>query len=259
MALAFVSSTISAATAVATALPVPYPTSITIGNPLVLLVGVKQYDSVIATPAGWIALGEITNGTTATGTDVGSVKMAAFGREAVGGETGNLTVAISGAAVSSAYGSIYRYTKATNMSAQFALATGTDASVGTSWSVTFSSNPGITTGDHLVLGGVQPTDAANTWSASALAATSATIAGMAAAGNQNPRITTGNDLGGNTNHCNCTAGTASAAPVWTATQTLATNNAGSAVIVRIREIPKPAARSPFVIGAQANRKASQWR
>ena len=258
MALAFVSSTISATLASATALPVPYPASIVNGNPLVLLVGTKQYDSVIATPAGWIALGEVTNGTTATGTDTGSVKMAAFAREAVGGETGNLTVTISGAAVSSSYGSIYRYTKAANQSAVFALATGTDAAAGTSWSVTYGSDPGITSGDHLVLGGVWSTDAADTISASALAATSATIAGIVAAGDQNPRITTGNDLGGNTNHCNCTAGTAAAAPVWTATHTLATNNAGSAVIVRIREVPKPSARSGLIVQSRANRRASRW-
>lgn len=256
MALAFVSSTISAATASATALPVPYPASITIGNPLVLLVGTKAFSATITTPDGWIPLGEVTNGSVATGTDVGSVKMAAFAREAVGGETGNLTVSISGA--SSSYGSIYRYTKAANQSAQFALATGTDTTAGTSWSVAYGSDPGITSGDHLVLGGVWSTDAADTVSASAFAATGATIAGIVAAGDQNPRITTGNDLGGNTNHCNCSAGTASAAGTWTATHTLATNNSGSAVLVRIREVPKPSARSPLVVQAQSGRRSYRW-
>jgi len=130
---------------------------------------------------------------------------------------------------------------------------------GTSWSVSYSSNPGITSGDHLVLGGVWSTDAADTVSASAFAATGATIAGIVAAGDQNPRVTTGSDLGGNTNHCNCSAGTASANGTWTSTHTLATNNSGSAVLVRIREVTPPAARSPYVIGANANRRASQWR
>jgi len=88
----------------------------------------------------------------------------------------------------------------------------------------------------LVLGGVWPTDAADTISASALAATSATFSGIVAAGDQNPRVTTGNDLGGNTNHCNCSAGTASANATWTSTHTLATNNAGSAILVRLREV-----------------------
>ena len=253
MAISFVSSTVSANTASATALPVPYPASITIGNPLVLVVGVKPFNAVITTPDGWIPLGQITNGSTAQGVDTGSVLMAAFAREAVGGETGNLTVAITSG--NSAYGAMYRYTKAGNQSAQFALATGTDTTVGTAWSVAYSSNPGITSGDHLVLGGVYPTDAANTVSASAFAATSATIAGIIATGDQNPRVTTGNQLGGNTNHCNCSAGTASANGTWTATHTLATNNAGSAVLVRIREIPLPSAKSPYTIGRLANRRS----
>jgi hypothetical protein len=256
VALAFVSSTISSATAVATAVPVPYPASITIGNPLVLLVGTKPFNSTITTPDGWQFLGQVTNGSTAQGVDTGSVLMAAYGREAVGGETGNLTVAITTA--NSSYGSIYRFTKAANQSAQFALATGTDTTAGTTWSVAYGSNPGIISGDHLVLGGVWSTDAADTVSASAFAATGATIAGIVAAGDQNPRITTGNDLGGNTNHCNCTAGTASANGTWTATHTLATNNAGSAVLVRIREVPKPSARSPMVVQAGAGRRSYRW-
>jgi hypothetical protein len=257
VALTFISTTVSAAAAVATAVPVPYPASIVIGDPLVLLVGTKPFSATIATPAGWQALGEITNGSTAMGVDTGSVKMAAFARMAAGGESGNLTVTITSG--DSSYGVMYRYTKAAGATAQFVAATGTDTTVGTAWSVTFGSNPGITTGDSIVVGGVYPTDAANTFSASALAATGATFAGISAAGHQNPRVTTGNDLGGNTNQCSCTAGPASAAPVWTATQTLATNNAGSAVVVRIRELQLPAARAPFVVGAQANRRASQWR
>lgn len=256
MALAFQSSTGSALTAVADALPVPYPASIAVNDPLVLLVGNKGFAATPTTPAGWQSLGTITNGSTAAGTDTGSVRMTAFARMAAGGETGNLTVTITSAV--SSYGSMYRYTKAAGTIAQFVLATGTDGTAGTAWSVTFGSNPGITTGDHLVLGGVWSTDAANTVSASALAATSATIAGIVAAGDRMLLVSTGSDLGGFTNHCNCSAGTASAAPVWTSTNTLATNNSGSAVIVRIREVLPPAARSPFVVGAQANRRAAYW-
>lgn len=257
MALAFVSSTGSALTAVATAVPVPYPASITLGDPLVLLVGCKPFNSVITTPPGWIPLGQVTNGSVAGGADTGSMLMAAFAREAAGGETGNLTVSI--ASGNSCYGSIYRYTKAANQSASFALATGTDAAAGTTWSVAYGSNPGITSGDHLVLGAAWPSNAANTVSASALTATSATIAGIVAAGDRTLLVSTGNDMTGHTNHCNCSAGTASANPTWTATHTLATGNDGSAVIVRIREVPKPSARAPTVVHAQANRRASQWR
>lgn len=258
MALAFVSSTLSAATAVATALPVPYNASIAAGNVLVLLIGVKPFDSTITTPAGWTALGEITNGSTAQGVDTGSVKMAAFLLpSAAGTETGNLTVTITTA--NSAYGAMYRYTKAAGTAVASGFSSGTDIAAGTGWSVTFSSNPGIVANDHLVLGGVWSTDAADTVSASAFAATSATFTGIVAAGDQNPRVTTGNDLGGNTNHLSCATGAASAAGTWSATHTLATNNAGSGVLVRLREIIQtPAARSPYIVHAQAIRRSTYY-
>lgn len=255
MTIAYVSSTVSAATAVATAVPVAYPASVAASDGLVLIVGTKQYDAAITTPAGWSALGEVTNGTTATGIDVGSVKAAAFFEEAAGGETGNLTVAISGS--SSSWAVMLRYTKSAAAAWLAALATGTDTVVGTAWSVAFGSNPGIQGGDHLVLGGVQSTDAANTWSAHSLTAAGATIA--TPVGQQNPRITTGNDSGGHVATSSCSAGTASTAPTWTATQTLAVNNAGSAVLVRLRELLGAAnVPAPYIVGRQARRQAIHW-
>lgn len=233
MALAYVSSTISSATAVATAVPVAYPASIAIGDLLVLLVGTKPFNAVISPPSFWRPLGEITNGTNITTADTGSVKMAAFVLEAGAALSGSLTVDI--ATANSSWASIVRVTKAANTYYDAALATGTDTTAGTTWSVAFGSNPGITSGDLLILGGVWSTDAANTVSASAFSATSATFSALVGAGDQNPLITTNNDLGGNTNHFSCTAGTASANGTWTATHTNATNNSGSAVLVRLRE------------------------
>jgi hypothetical protein len=235
MALAFVSSTISSNTAVATALPVPYNASIAAGDVLVLIVGVKPFNSVITRPPGWSLLGSVTNGTTAQGVDTGSVLIAAYAFEADSALANNLTVNIASANAS--WGSMYRFTKAAGQYYSAVAATGTDTTAGTGWSVAFSSDPGITSGDHIVLGGVWPTDAANTVSASALAATSATFANIVTTGDQNPLVSTNNDLGGNTNHCNCTAGTAAGNATWTATHTLATNNSGSAILVRVREVP----------------------
>lgn len=259
MALAFVSSTVSANTAVATAVPVPYPASVAINNTLVLLVGTKPFSATITTPAGWTALGEITNGSVAGGVDTGSVKMAAFILpNALGTETGNLTVAITSGNAS--YGSMYRYTKAAGFGVQSGFASGTDGSAGTNWTVSYSSNPGITTGDHLVVGGIWPSDAANTISANALAATSATITAISpAAGDQNPRVSVGNQCGGNTAHTACTAGTASANGTWSSTHTLATNNGGSAVLVRLREVQAvQSARSPYIVHAQAIRRSTYY-
>jgi hypothetical protein len=242
MTLAYVSSTLSSASSTTpTALPVTYPASIAWRDVLVLLVGVKAYSITITTPAGWTKLGEVTNGTTAQGLDTGSVKMAAYYKVAAGNESGgSLTVAMPSA--NSAYACIYRITKAADRDVVAAFASGTDTTANTSWSVAYSSNPGITAGDLIIVGGVWSTDLARTVSASAIAATSATFSGIVAAGDQNPRVTTNNDLGGNTNHALCATGTASANPSWTATHTVGTNGAGSAVLVRLREtlyLPPP--------------------
>lgn len=234
MALAFVSSTVSAnAPGSGTIVPCAYPASIAAGDVLVVLLGAKPFNTLITPFGGWQFLGSATNGSTAQGADTGSVLIAAFGKEANGTETGNLTATFSGG--NSGWLSIYRFTKSAGTVVNFAAATGTDTTVNTSWSVAYGTNPGITSGDHLVLGGVWPTDLALSVSASALAATSATFTGIVAAGDNNPRVTQGNQIGGNTNHCSCSAGTASANPTWTATHSIASNNSGTGIIVRLRE------------------------
>ena len=200
MALAFVSSTGSALTATATAVPVPYPASITLGDPLVLLVGTKPFNGVITTPDGWIPLGQITNGSTAAGTDT---------------------------------------------------------TVGSAWSVAFGSNPGLTAGDEVALAGVIATDiASNTWTAPGLTATGATITTPTV--RQSAFISTGFDSGGCVMTAPVTAGPSSGNPTWTATCGQGTNNSGSAVLVRIREVPKPSARSPLVVQKGAGDKSYRW-
>jgi MSHA biogenesis protein MshQ len=234
MALAFASSTVSANTASGTDCPVAYPGSIASGDIGVLLVGTKPFSATITTPPGWTSLGSVTNGTVAVGLDTGSVQMAAFWRAFNGGETGNLTVNVP--AGDTTYCAMYRVTAGAGTWCNAASATGTDTVANTAWNVAYGSNPGITSGDLIILGGVWSTDLARTVSASALAATGATFTGIVAAGDQNPRVTTNNNLGGNTNHCACSAGTASTVATWTATHSVGTNGSGSAVLVRLREI-----------------------
>lgn len=257
MTITFISSTVSTATAVATACPVNYPVTIAAGDGLVMIVGTKPFGATITTPAGWTAQGTTTNGTTAVGIDTGSVKVAAFTKTADGTEAGAGFITVSVATADSTWVVICRYTKSAANSWSFASATGTDAAVGTAWSVAFSSNPGITVGDNLVLGGVQPTDAANTWSAHTLTAASATVG--APTGRQNPRVTTGNDSGGHVATAVCSAGTATGVPTWAATQTLATNNAGSAALVRLREVaPAGNVPAPYVAGQEALSRSYYW-
>jgi len=255
MAIAFISSNLSAANASATATPVTYPVAIAAGDGLVLVVGTKPFSGTITTPAGWTALGEITNGTTGSGIDTGSVKAAAFFREAVGTETGSLTVTITGG--NSSWASILRFTKAVGAAWQTGFASGTDATANTAWLVGYTTNPGITSGDHLVMGGVVSTDLAVNWTAQTISgATGATISVPTAL--QNPRITTGQDSGGHVSRTTCTAGTATANPTWNATLSVGTNQSGSGVMVRLREVT-PAFRvpAPYLVQRESIRRSSR--
>ncbi len=254
MTIAFVSSTVSAATATSTACPVTYPASIAAGDGIVVMAGGKPFSATIDTPAGYTALGEITNGTTASGADTGSVKLATFFKTAVGSETGTLTVTSS---ADTLWVVVCRYTNTPGASWVTALATGTDTTANTTWSVAYSSNPGITNGDYLVLGGAVSTDLAVTWSILALAATGATLGSPTV--RQSPRVTTGNQCGGTVASSLCTAGTASASPTWTATLSLATNQAGSGALLRLREL-LPALRvpGPYLTRQSALRRQARW-
>lgn len=211
-----------------------YPASTAAGNILVLVIGTKPFNATIGSPGpDWRPLGTIANGSTGQGLDTGSVLIAAFVKEANGTETGTLVVNVTSG--NSSWGVMSRYTKAAGQAFTADAAFGTDTTTGTAFSITFGSNPGITSGDMLHLGAVQPSDQNSLgWTSPALSATSATIGAIT----QDISCITvvGNDLGGSIQHCACTAGTASANPVWTGTLASSTGSTFSGVIVRLREI-----------------------
>lgn len=233
MALSVVSSTVSANTASATNLSVPYPASIAAGNWLVMFVATKPYNAAIQTPSGWTLLGTRTNGTTAASTDAGSVQVAAYARKCNGTETGSLVVLITSG--DSCWGSMFRIT--TGFDIQMAFTSGLDTVSNTSLSIAFDTNPGMLANDVVLMALGWATDAACTVSASAIAAAGSTFSGIVAAGDQNPRVSTGNDSGGNTNHAAVTAGPASGVPTWTATLSTGTGRLAAGVLVRLRELP----------------------
>lgn len=235
MALAVASSTVSAATASATATQVAYPASITSNDVLVLVVATKPYTATINTPSGWTLLTTRTNGTTAAGTDTGSMKVALFVKKADGTETGNLTISITSG--NSSWAVMYRVTKASGQDVAFASTTGVDNTANTTWLVNFDDQVSVEPGDLIIVGGGWPTDAATTVSASSISLTGATFTGVVAAGDRNPRITTGLDSGGNTNHASVNTGTVTQFPSWQATLTAGTNRVGAAVLARLREFP----------------------
>lgn len=57
------------------------PATATTGDLSVLTVAAKPYNTTITTPSGWTKIGEHTNGTTASGTDTGSMIVAVYVKE----------------------------------------------------------------------------------------------------------------------------------------------------------------------------------
>lgn len=247
MALTFQSTTLSSSSAVATACPCAYPTSTAAGDILVCIVGTKPFNAVIDPLPGWLPLGQFANGSTAQGFNTGSVLIAAYVKEANGTESGNLTVGIP--AANASYVALYRYTKAAGQAFSYAAVFVADITANTTWSNSFATDPGIASGDHIILGGVVSTQTAGTWTGASFSAASATFTGIVSAGDNNPRVTTGNGLGGNTNHCSCTAGPATGAPSWASSINVSTNMTGSGVAVRIREISPGTPTAAYAAGA----------
>src|SRR5574343_1259066 len=93
----------------------PHPASIAAGDGLVLIVGFKpgtENTGSVDTPSGWTALAAGFGGGygTTLGIDTGNTYVAAFWKQAVGGETGNLTVTLNGSP-NMAWAQILRMTK----------------------------------------------------------------------------------------------------------------------------------------------------
>lgn len=192
----------------------------------------------VATPAGWSSLGSLEGGTATQGADIGRCVIAAFAVQAAGGETGTLSVTINnivgGASGTNAAAQIIHVRGATGAYST-AAATGTDDTGGAALSVTFGSDPGIASGDLLVVGFSSPTDTVpGSGLPGTVAATGATIG--AGANVQTAGGITGLDGAGYSFTAAVTAGTGTAAPTWTATLGATnTNWAGPAALVRIRE------------------------
>ena len=72
------------------------PAGTTTGDIMLLYVGCKPYNATINTPSGWTAIAAASgsNGTTANGTDTGSVLWATFYREWLSGAA-NPTISIT--------------------------------------------------------------------------------------------------------------------------------------------------------------------
>jgi hypothetical protein len=235
MTVSYVSAGAIAYPTVTTSVAAVCPTGIAANNMLVAFVGLKADTASASTPAGWTALGNLAGGGGTTGADTGPTRLYAFYKKALGTESGT-TITFTLTTANTAWAQIYRLSNGTgdwDMAAAF----GADDTTGTAWSATCSTNPGITSGDLLLVGSVIPTDVTTPaqFTAEAVTATGATFGTMTEI--SEPDTTFGSDLGGFVFRQPVTGGTATAAPVVTATATGTTTNVrGISGVVRIRQV-----------------------
>ena len=204
------------------------PAGAVTGDMMLCFYGTKPYSDAPTINQSWNNYGSATDGTVAAGVDVGSMQIRVFWKQHTGSETNptvtNATNNVSGCV-------IIVFQNATN-SWEIAGAGGGDNTAGSGFSVTASSNPGITAGDMLVAYAALRSDAA-TQSAIGVTATSATIAAFTESPAADLVTTAGGDMAMSGGYAACTAGTATAAPVYAST--LAAAHTGSAYIMRLRE------------------------
>jgi MSHA biogenesis protein MshQ len=217
-----------------TSLSVAYPTGIQAGDQLVLAICNKYPTNSPSLPSGWSAPSNSqgTGGAGANGNDSGNVYATIFVKVATGSESGNLTVTITSG--NSAVAQMALYRKAADKNWENVCTNGADNTAGTDWSVTGAANPGITAADRIFTCSAINTDSYS-FSSHAISATGVTFGAVQADGS-------GTNLGQDS-YCVITdhevsAGTASAAPVFTMTASGTASDipAGATVILRMREV-----------------------
>ncbi len=222
------------ATAPAPALPAT-PTA---GDVHTLFIAAKPYNATINTPSGWTLITNTdgTNGTTANGTDTGSVVCASFYRVWQSGDAGPVISITTG---NTSLAVIHRFRPTSG----FAIDTpvgdkGFDVSSGTGYAATMGSDIGIAAGDAVVSYTFNPGNNA-TKSTPTLSATGVTFGTVT----ENPATegtsALGLDCGASASTALPSAGPSSAAAIvgWT----LSAAQTGMSNLVRIRETVSAAA------------------
>lgn len=217
-----------------------YP-SISIGNLMVLIIGMKPSTAnsgSVTTPDGWTPITSLVGagGYGATlGADTGNTNIFAFYKVVIGETTGG-TVNVTVANNNVCWAKIMSYSSAVGTGFDLAGTTGSDTAAG-NVSIAFGANPGVTNGDHILAAMCIPTDVTTPaqFSAQAITQTGMTFAAITEVEEQDSG--NGNDIGGFIVRTNATAGTASAAPSMTATAGGTTTNVrGPGIFIRIREV-----------------------
>ena len=207
---------------------VSMPLGISAGDLLVMGV-ISKYPTITPSASGWTipTNGQGSGGAGAPGLNSGTVNATFLVKEAVGGE-GSTSVTLTG--LNCAYVVVARYTKAAGGTWSYVATNGGDNSAGGSFSVTGAADPGCQSGDMmLVLAGQNGDGASDTQSLSQTGMTW---------GAANERFdsgtSAGDDVGIQLVDFAASAGTSSAAPVYTAN--IGFSGAGAAAFLRIREV-----------------------
>lgn len=131
------------------------------GDMMILIAGGKPYDlDWEVTTSGWTLLSAGTSGTTAAGVDTGSMKMGIWYKEAVSDTEGTPTVTELTPAFNVAGAVVQIFSKGAGEVWDIPVAVyGADEVSGTAISVTFDSDPGVTTGDLVITACAINTDA----------------------------------------------------------------------------------------------------
>jgi hypothetical protein len=221
-----------------TAPNIAYPSGISEGDLLIMVLGNRPNASTFSTPSGWTAPSgnTATGGAGSEGAGTGVVRATVFTRVATGTESGSFALSLSSG--TSVVGGIFRVGRTTGKNWSVALASGSDSSAGTSYSAAMGSDPGVTSGDLVFVASVTSEDTP-TFASEALSQTGVTYGTMTERIDQ--AVTTGNDLHLVLSEHAITSGTSSAAATYTMTAsgTNAANTAGVSIMIRLRQVDQP--------------------
>jgi hypothetical protein len=220
--------TATSATAAVTAVNPAVPAGAVVGDLSVLTVVVKPYNTVLTTPSGWTKIGEHTNGTTAAGTDTGSTKVAVYVKEdaavAAIGNIGQDIANTMGAVIN-----VYSKTKSSWDVAQFTQ--GSDTTDGANYSATGAGGIAVAAGDWVLQGTAINGDIGTLSAFNTTGLAGATLGTHV--NRTNAAFTTGTDCRLTAGDIPVTAGSSSAAPIYTFTN--ASSSSGTTMWVRLRE------------------------
>ena len=209
--------------------------------------GTKPYNDAPTINQGWTDLGNATDGVVAAGVDVGSMQTRVFYKVATSDAETNPIITNSTNNVSGAV--IIVFSRGGSSWATPLGAGGGDATAGTGFSVTASSDVGHTIDDMVAAYAALRSDAA-TQASIAVTIAGCTMGTFTESPATDLATTSGGDMAMSGGYVPITAGTSTAAPVYAST--LAANHTGSAFVVRLRELANQTFPQAVTAGAVAS-------